>query len=108
MLLWRDHLHDEGRGLGVEVDVRVVCQAAQAGGIFTLLVVRKAGKVGVMPVDQAERLQVQVVGRMFPAVLSADITGENANARPADGRVGQQGVRVARGRSLPCRVGSIP
>ena len=87
--------YQERLGIRVEIHVRVVRQATQAGDVLALLVIRTAGQLRIVAVHLGEGQLVQEARLPRVEVSRQGIAADDADARPADGDVGQQGVRVA-------------
>ena len=82
----------EGRGFGVEVDVRVVGQSTQAGGVLAFQVTFIPGQFGIVAVALVEGLPVEF--QVLFGVIGSQSIGleEDADALAADGGVGQERV----------------
>ena len=93
---WWHDFHGERRGLGIEVDIRVVRQAAQAGDVLALLVKRMSQQRGIVPVDGLEGIGMQERGVDGTGIvrMAVRVCADDAQARSADGDMGQQGMRV--------------
>ena len=82
---------EERRGVGVEVDVGVVAEEAEAGGVLGGAVVRAAGDEGVVLVAEEPGVEIGHLG------LRGAVGVEDAYAVAAAGEVAEEGVGVGLG-----------